>query len=394
MKIWNTYVARINKDFNGRDLGIGIAYWQNRLFIHLITFFLPCSTVCIAIGIYMCLHSQLRALAVIEFAAFVCLCYSAFARTLNIGIRKTVFLAVVHLVAFVLLYYLGSMGPGMLYLLAGTLFAVLVTAPGYAWWSTAIIGVVCIWFAFAFHLNFIHTPISKQYTLASWITVSSNVLILSATTVLLVPKLFSKLEAANIRYVTIAKATSDTIYEWNLGKGRVVYNAGITEVFGYSAEEINATSDWWIDHIHPDDRLRVTQRFADILANVELVNVQLEHRFRASNGSYKNVYNRASVIRDKEGKAVSLVGAVHDITALKNYIEAIEKQNKRLNDISWIQSHKVRSPVATILGLIPLLDNTHAIEHNAIILEGVRQSCMQLDAVIKEITDLSNPVKV
>ncbi|MEO6638224.1 MAG: response regulator, partial [Ginsengibacter sp.] len=45
----------------------------------------------------------------------------------------------------------------------------------------------------------------------------------------------------------------------------------------------------------------------------------------------------------------------NDITERVNYIGAIEKQNKILQEIAWIQSHVVRAPLAKIMGLIDLI---------------------------------------
>jgi DNA-binding NarL/FixJ family response regulator len=43
------------------------------------------------------------------------------------------------------------------------------------------------------------------------------------------------------------------------------------------------------------------------------------------------------------------------LDTLRRSLDAIALQNKQLKDISWIQSHKVRAPVAKILGLVSLL---------------------------------------
>ena len=40
----------------------------------------------------------------------------------------------------------------------------------------------------------------------------------------------------------------------------------------------------------------------------------------------------------------------------KRYVAEIELQNSKLKEISWMQSHTVRAPLATLMGLISLID--------------------------------------
>lgn len=46
-----------------------------------------------------------------------------------------------------------------------------------------------------------------------------------------------------------------------------------------------------------------------------------------------------------------------DITRQKNHIREIEEQNRKLNEIAWIQSHEVRAPLARLMGLVNLLND-------------------------------------
>ncbi len=68
----------------------------------------------------------------------------------------------------------------------------------------------------------------------------------------------------------------------------------------------------------------------------------------------------------------------------------IEYQNRQLKRIASVQSHEVRSHVATILGLSDLLDNeNYGDEANKNIMEGIKQASKNLDKVINEINILT-----
>lgn len=87
-----------------------------------------------------------------------------------------------------------------------------------------------------------------------------------------------------------------------------------------------------------------------------------------------------------KGKNAKVILA-NDVTERSNHIKAIEAQNKKLTEISWIQSHLVRAPVAKILGLIQLIndfDQVPAEEQK--ILDYLLLSANELDDVIKNIT--------
>jgi signal transduction histidine kinase len=75
-----------------------------------------------------------------------------------------------------------------------------------------------------------------------------------------------------------------------------------------------------------------------------------------------------------------------DITEAQEYLHKIEDQNKCLREIAWIQSHRVRTPVASILGLSSLcsIDDSP----NAEIIPMLKKSAENLDQVIMEITEL------
>jgi PAS domain S-box-containing protein len=75
-----------------------------------------------------------------------------------------------------------------------------------------------------------------------------------------------------------------------------------------------------------------------------------------------------------------------DVTERLNYIKAIEEQNQKLREISWMQSHVIRAPLARIMGLIPMIADEH-FEEKEKMLEYLRISANDLDEVIRNITE-------
>ena len=77
-----------------------------------------------------------------------------------------------------------------------------------------------------------------------------------------------------------------------------------------------------------------------------------------------------------------------------NYLNAIEAQNEKLREISWIQSHIVRGPLARIMGLIQLIDGSKDDDEFGTILQYIALSATELDNAIKQISDKSIPVSI
>ncbi|PJJ80034.1 PAS domain S-box protein [Mucilaginibacter auburnensis] len=93
---------------------------------------------------------------------------------------------------------------------------------------------------------------------------------------------------------------------------------------------------------------------------------------------------------DYNGRSARIALAM-DVTEQLNHLDAIETQNKKLREISWMQSHVIRAPLSRIMGLVELFNNTQCNEKEvAEILAYVKLSANELDDVIKAITKNAN----
>ncbi|MDP9081759.1 MAG: PAS domain S-box protein [Bacteroidota bacterium] len=109
---------------------------------------------------------------------------------------------------------------------------------------------------------------------------------------------------------------------------------------------------------------------------------------KKKNGEIINVELQIAPILYK-GRSANLVIA-NDVTERYRYVKAIEKQNEKLKEISWIQSHVVRAPLSRIMGLVPLISGANECdEEREKMLEYILISANELDEVVKSITDKS-----
>jgi PAS domain S-box-containing protein len=66
-------------------------------------------------------------------------------------------------------------------------------------------------------------------------------------------------------------------------------------------------------------------------------------------------------------------------------IDKLKRQNDRLQEIARLQSHTIRRPLASIMGLVDIFDEEQLSPQNAKLLEYMKQSALELDQVIHEI---------
>jgi PAS domain S-box-containing protein len=146
-----------------------------------------------------------------------------------------------------------------------------------------------------------------------------------------VTKHLNKLEAkneelfkSNERYDIVAKATSDTIWDWDIKTHKFIFNKGIQGIFGYKKTEVGDTIQWWFDKLHPEDSLKMSVKIYSYIEQ-KTEKWQDNYRFLCADGTYKYVYDRGFLVMDENKKVIRVIGAMQDITKLKE-----EEQRLRL----------------------------------------------------------------
>lgn len=180
------------------------------------------------------------------------------------------------------------------------------------------------------------------------------------------------------RFRTLAGATSDAVYDWNLVTGQLWWNDGIRRIFALESPDV----DGWTDRLHPEDRERVLH---GVQKAVESGSEWADrYRFRHGDGRWLDVEDRARVIRDVGGRAVRFVGAMRDVTD--------RARTERLKDeLISTASHELRTPLTALLGAVRLLESGRAgalPESARMLLEVAAQSGRQLARLVDDLLDV------
>lgn len=124
-------------------------------------------------------------------------------------------------------------------------------------------------------------------------------------------ELASKLSEERFRLVS--NASNAVIWDYNLLTDTIWYNANLEKQFGHTTSEKYLPGTFWDERVHPEDRARVV---ASLNGAIEQNKASWtdEYRYQKADGSYAEVKDRATFIRDDTGKLLRIVGEFEDIT--------------------------------------------------------------------------------
>ena len=152
------------------------------------------------------------------------------------------------------------------------------------------------------------------------------------------------------RYRLAALATRDAIWDWDLASDRLTMHGSASALFGHGEAEMTVTDAWWRRKIHPDDRERIGATIGCLFEGRE-DRWTIEYRFERGDGTYADVIDRGFVIRNDRGKAVRMIGSMHDVTEQRRAGAALRSSEERLRlalragrMVAW--EHNVRTGVS------------------------------------------------
>jgi len=146
-------------------------------------------------------------------------------------------------------------------------------------------------------------------------------------------------EETRERYALAARATNDIVWDWDLLSDDVRWNEALNSFKDgeEKADPTHTSSDWWRDHIHPEDRERVLATIDAAIAG-DATHWSAEYRLRRGDGDYAVVYDRAYLIRDDAGRATRFVGAITDLTAMRTAERQVRRLQAELIHISRVSA--------------------------------------------------------
>ena len=157
------------------------------------------------------------------------------------------------------------------------------------------------------------------------------------------------------RFRLLAEATSDAIWDWDLTTDEMWWSDGLRTLFGYDPEEI-PNGNAWSERVHEEDRPWVMTDITRAIDGEEPTWIG-EYRFVLRDGEVAHVQDRGSIIRDRRGRGVRMIGGMVDHTERRE-LEQQYLRAQRMESIGTLASgiahdlNNVLSPIVMASDLL------------------------------------------
>ncbi|MGZ4824555.1 MAG: PAS domain S-box protein [Terriglobales bacterium] len=214
-----------------------------------------------------------------------------------------------------------------------------------------------------------------------------------------------KLQESKQRYHCLVTATSQLVWSTN-SQGEVDDMPGWREITG---QTINEVRGWgWSDALHPDDRERTKQTWAQAVQQHTLYDT--EYRVRRHDGEYRYLAARGVPVLNDDGSIREWVGTCVDITERKRAEEQIRKlnedlelrveqrtaelqaANQELEAFTYSVSHDLRAPLRHLSGFAKLLLEENGEALNATsrhYVDEIRDAARRMGQLVDDLLELS-----
>jgi len=175
---------------------------------------------------------------------------------------------------------------------------------------------------------------------------------------------------------------------------RMTFTSGqIMKKLGYREDEFGQLStNFYESIINEEDKLKLKNHIEKLVESRPGQVFECLLRFRNKEGSYHTLMLRDSVFaRDAQGYPQEVICSAIDITQYLLIKARMDENIKFIKELSFKNSHEMRAPVATILGLVQLMK--HESHSPGLVLELIsylEQTVIKMDTVIRDLTKTLN----
>jgi PAS domain S-box-containing protein len=193
------------------------------------------------------------------------------------------------------------------------------------------------------------------------------------------------------RYRSIIASSNTGAWEYHSDSKYLWCSPEYFELIGYSEKTFLEThkltvEDAWINLLHPDDKTRAREHFANYMASGSSGLYENYFRLRHKDGGWVWIWSRGQTLRNHDGTRSNITLGTHiDITEKKNLEIELIKLNKKLLKYAHLNAHEVQGPVARLLGLIEISKLTNDADYPWFF-EKVKKEGYDIDRILKLIT--------
>lgn len=124
-------------------------------------------------------------------------------------------------------------------------------------------------------------------------------------------------------------------WEWDVPADKGSWSDEVYRIFGLTPHEFEVSFKTFFDLVHPSDRETVRESVDKALHGAEAY--AIDHRIVRPNGSERIVHEAGEATLDESGRAIWMVGTVHDITERKLAeleVQSLHRYNRGLIEVN------------------------------------------------------------
>ena len=135
---------------------------------------------------------------------------------------------------------------------------------------------------------------------------------------------------------SIAKTSYDVTWDWDILNDLISFGKSYGKVFGHKLPKNKICFKEWMDFFQPEEREILEEKISKIFQS-NIKNWEDTYQFTCPDGSVIQIKSRSNIIRDNDGKAIRMIGVIHDKSKLQK-IEEIHEQEIRIKEREIIEA--------------------------------------------------------
>lgn len=197
----------------------------------------------------------------------------------------------------------------------------------------------------------------------------------------------NKVKQNNERLIEAERTAKLGYGYWDVVRDRIELSDIAFEVLGLPTGSIFSL-DMLMEQVHPADLKFVQESLKKNLLAREFQ--EFYFRVVTTTMEVKHILVKGENIKNELNETVMVKVTVQDVSEIRRYMKRIELQNRKLKKIAWVQSHRMRSPIATILGMAELINEEEPTDPvNYEIIKAIKSQSLKLEDMILEVETIT-----
>ena len=133
-------------------------------------------------------------------------------------------------------------------------------------------------------------------------------------------------QAENNEWIkSIGKTTYDVTWDWDIVTNLISFGRNYEKVFGYKLSSTKISYEKWMEFFQPEER-DIIKRKIRVAFDSDKKNWEDSFQFICPDGTLSHVILRSNILRDNTGKAIRMIGVIHDISKMQKLEETLDRE--------------------------------------------------------------------